>query len=44
MHLALMVQYASKMGLFQEKEGWRSVSTVPGGLCVMMVGTMQMLL
>ena len=43
MHLALMVQYDSKMGLFRGKAGWRSVSTMPGGLCVMMVGTMQML-
>ena len=43
MHLALMVQYDSEMGIFWGKAGWRSVSTMPGVLCVMMVGTMQTL-
>ena len=43
MHLALTVQYDSETGIFQVKAGWRSASTMPGELCVMTVGTMQML-
>jgi len=44
MHLALMEQYDSPMGTSLKRAGWRSASTMPGVLCVMMDGTMQMLL
>ena len=43
MRPALMEQYDSAMGISQEKAGWRSVSTMPGALSVMMGGTIQML-
>jgi len=42
MHPALMEQYDSAMGISQERAGWRSASTMPGALSVMMGGTMQM--
>ena len=43
MHPALMAQYDSAMGIFQERVGWRCASTMPGVQCVMMGGTMLML-
>ena len=43
MHPALMVHCDSVMATSQEKAGWRSASTMPGALSVMMDGTMQML-
>jgi len=43
MHPAMMEQYDFAMGISQERAGWRSASTMPGALCVMMDGTMQML-
>ena len=43
MHPALMVECDSAMATSQERAGWRSVSTMPGALSVMMDGTMQML-
>ena len=42
MHPALMEHYDSAMGISQERAGWRSASTMPGALSVMMGGTMQM--
>ena len=43
MHPALMEQYDSTMDTSQKRAGWRSASTMPGALCVMMDGTTQML-
>ena len=43
MHPALMVECDSGMAISQERAGWRSASTMPGALSVMMDGTMQML-
>ena len=43
MHPVLMVQCDSAMATLQAKAGWRSVSTMPGALSVMMDGMMQML-
>ena len=43
MHPALMVLCNLAMATTQAKAGWRSVSTMPGVLSVMMDGTMQML-
>ena len=39
MYPVLMVQCDSAMATFQEKAGWRSVSTMPGAQSVMMDGT-----
>jgi len=43
MHPALTVRYDSAMVISQERAGWRSASTMPGALCVMMDGIIQML-
>ena len=43
MHPALMAQYDSAMVTSQERVGWRSASAMPGALCVMMDGIIQML-
>ena len=42
-HPALMVRYDSATAISQEKAGWKSASTMPGALFVMMDGMMQML-
>ena len=43
MHPALMVHCDSVMATSQEREGWRSASTMPGAQSVTMDGTIQML-